>query len=802
VDRRKQVRLGSKLRMSIACERRLAPLMVAVILAMAAIATAAAWPGIAFAQAGPVIRAVKVKGNSRIEPETIKHYLKLSEGERYDAGKADGSIKALFATGFFSDVRVTLEGNIVIVTVTENALVNRVAFEGNKEVKSETLSQAVQTKPGGTLAPSRVEADVQRILDVYRRQGYYSAQADPKTVELDHNHADLIFEIKEGPETKVTSVNFIGNRSFSDAELRGAISTSESGLLDFLKSGTVYEPDRLNYDRELLRRFYLKNGFADVRVVSAGADMDKDGKGIFVTFSLEEGPRYTFGAVELDITLPSLQKDSLNGRIKGQPGDIYNAELVDKTVEALTLAAAEKGQPFGQVRQRIERDAVRRTISVTYVIEQGPRIHIGRIDIVGNSRTLDPVIRREFRIAEGDPYSKVLVEAGRQRLMKLGYFKDVKVVKEAGNAPDRVNLTIEVQEQQTGQLAFSAGYSSTQGVIGEVSYTERNLMGTGQYLEVKLSGSFSGDGAFTVSWTEPRFLGENIAFGADAFVKNADYTASSGYIVAGYEDFRVGGSLRLAVALDDQLTVGLNYTLMWENVYNVDPNASLAVKQIEGSSVISSVGYSLIYDTRDSKKKPTRGFYFKGTQDLAGAGGDVNYIRSTAELRGYYPVTEDITLAGRTMGGTIMGWGGQGVRVVDAFYKGSETIPGFAPAGIGPRDAATGDALGGTTFYSATAELRFPLPFLPQDLGLSGAVFTSAGTLFGTDAQKFAAAYAAQHGISNTLAVQDTSALRSSAGGSLIWDSPVGGLRVDFAGVISKAPFDKTQVVGFGYQGW
>jgi outer membrane protein insertion porin family len=754
------------------------------------------------AEGGPVIGAVKVTGTSRIEPETVKHHLTFEAGQRYDAHNADDSVKALFATGLFSDVNIALEGTTVIVSVVENPLVNRVVFEGNKDVKSATLTQAVQTKARGTLARSRVQSDVQRILDAYRREGYYGAQVDPKTVELDHNRADLIFEIREGQQTKVAGINFIGNKSFSDATLRGAISTSESGLLDFLKSGTAYDPDRVNYDRELLRHFYWKNGFADMHVISAVADMDRDGKGFFLTFSLDEGPRYTFGAVDLDVTLPSLKAEALRDRVAGQTGDIYNAELVDKTVEALTLAAADRGQPFNQVRPRIERDQVRRTISVTYVIEQGQRIHIDRVDIVGNVRTLDPVIRREFRIADGDPYSKVLVEAGRLRLMRTGYFKDVKITKETGPAPDRVNLKIEVEEQQTGELAFSGGYSTTQGVIGEISYTERNLMGTGQFLEVKLSGSFSGDGAFTVSWTEPHFLDQNLALGVDFFVKNSDYTASSGYVVAGYEDFRVGGSLRLSTALDEHLTVGTNYTLMWDNVYNVDPNASLAVKQIEGSAIISSVGYSLIYDTRDNKKKPTRGFFFKGTQDLAGVGGDVDYIRSQAELRGYYPVTDDITLAGRTMGGTIAGWGGQNVRVVDAFYKGSETIPGFAPAGIGPRDAATGDALGGNTFYSATAELRFPLPFVPTDLGLSGAVFTSAGTLFGTDATKFAAAYAKQHGISNTLAVQDTSALRSSAGGSLVWDSPVGALRVDFAGVLSKAPFDKTQVVGFGYSAW
>ncbi len=756
----------------------------------------------AFAADGPAIRAIKVTGTSLTEPETVKSRLTFSEGQSYDVRKADESVKALFATGLYSDVHIKLEGSTVLVSVAENPLVNRVAFEGNKDIKSEDLAKEVQIRARQPLVRARVQVEVQRVLDLYRRQGYYAAQVDPKIIQLDRNRADLVFEIREGPETKVAGINFIGNRSFTGAELRGVVSISETGLLDFLKSGTAYDPDRINLDRELLRRFYLKNGYADMRVLSATADTDKDGKGFFITFSIEEGPRYTYSAVELEVRLGILNASALRAKIASQPGDIYNTDLAEKTIEELTLAAAKMGEPFAQVRPRIERDPVRHTIALTYVVEAGSRIFVGRIDIVGNDRTLDTVIRREFRIAEGDAYSKVLVEAARQRLLKLGYFKDVKIAKEPGPAPDRVNLTVAVQEDKTGQLAFNAGYSTSQGVIGEVSYSERNLMGTGQSLEVKLSGSFSGDGLFQVGWTEPHFLDTNLAFGVDVFVKNSDYTQSSGYAVAGYEDFRAGGDIRLSALLADNLTVGTNYSLTWENVYNVDPNASLAVKQIQGTAVISSVGYSLIYDTRDSKKKPTRGFYFKGTQDLAGVGGNVDYLRSTAEARAYYPVTQDIVLAGRTMGGTIGGWGGQSVRVVDAFYKGGETIPGFAPAGIGPRDASTGDALGGTTFYSATAELRFPLPFLPSELGLSGAVFTSAGTLFGTNAQTAAATYAKQHGVTNTLAIQDSSALRSSAGGSIVWDSPVGALRVDFADVISKAAGDKTQVVNFGYSGW
>ncbi len=780
-----------------------AGLALGAFLAFAALTgTAFLWPPGAYAQSGPIIREIRVTGAQRVDAETVRHYLTLKPGQPYDAAKAGESIKALFATGLFRDVHIKLQGSAVAVEVAEAQLINRVAFEGTKEVSSDTLSKEVRLKASSLFTAARAQADVQRILEAYRRQGHYAAQVDAKIVELDHNRVDLIYEIQEGPETKVAGINFIGNRSFSDAELRGAVSTTESGLLDFLKSSSIYDPDRLNLDRELLRRFYAKNGFADMRVVSAGADADQEKKGFFLTFVVNEGPRYTFGAVEVETPAGSSNGETLRKRVMGNSGDIYNAELIEKTVEALTISVAEQGMSFGQVRPRVERDPKTRTISVVYVVEQGRRDYIGRIDIVGNVTTRDEVIRREFRIAEGDAYNKAMVERAKQRLMRLGFFKAVTIEKENGPAPDRVNLTVKVEEQPTGELGFAAGYSTANGIIGDVTYTERNLMGTGQYLQVQLTGSVSGSEGLTVSWTEPRFLDRNLSFGVDAFIKNSDYTASAGYTVAGYEDFRVGGSLRFGVPITDEFSVGFNYTLLLDDVYNVDPNASLAVKQIQGTAIISSVGYNLIYDTRNNKKKPTRGFYFKEAQDFAGAGGDVNYVRSTADMRGYYPISDTITLAGRAQGGTIMGWGGQGVRVVDAFYKGGETIPGFQSAGLGPRDAATGDALGATTFYSATAELRFPLPFLPQDLGLSGAVYTAAGSAFGTDAQKFAAAYAAQHGTANTLAVQDSSVIRSAVGASLIWDSPIGPLRADVSDVLTKAPGDKTQVFGFGYSPW
>ncbi|MBT3071483.1 outer membrane protein assembly factor BamA [Rhodomicrobium sp. Az07] len=757
-----------------------------------------------FAQGGGVVRDIKVVGNRRIEPETVKSYLTFTAGQRYDAYKADESLRALFATGLFQDVRITPQGGTVVIAVVENPLINRVAFEGNREVKSDTLSAEVQLKARTMYTRAKVQADVQRVLDVYRRQGYYATQVDAQIIQLDNNRIDLVFEIREGPETKVVGINFIGNLSFSDTELRGVITTSESSFLDFLKPTSVYDPDRFNLDRELLRRYYLRNGYADMRVMSAVADVDREGKGFFLTFTIDEGQQYFFGGVDVESTLPTFAAETVRGNLLTKPGDVYNAELVDRTAERLTVAVAEQGFAFGQVRPRIDRDPVNRTISVTYVVEQGPRIYIERINVVGNYRTEDFVIRREFRVAEGDAYNKIMVDQARLRLLALGFFKNVKVDREPGSAPDRVVLNVAVEEQSTGELSFAAGYSSAEGLLGEVSYTERNLLGTGQYLQVKVTGSQISGGA-EVSWTEPRFLDRNLSFGLDAFARNSDYTSSS-YTDAGYADLKIGGSVRFGFALIDHLWLNTNYTLMSDEVYDVADGSSLAVKQIEGTSVISSVGYSMIYDTRNNRKNPSRGFYFSFAQDVAGIGGDVNYIRSVAEGRGYYPITKQITLVGRAIGGNITGWDDQNVRIVDSFFKGGETVRGFATAGLGPRDKYTDDPVGGKNFWAATAEVRFPLPFIPDDLGFGGAVFADAGSVWGSDAGAYAIQYAnsAKSGCGGDLVAcgykgtYDSNDIRASVGASILWNSPVGPLRADFAYALAKASYDETQVFRFG----
>ena len=758
--------------------------------------------GACFGESSPyaqgVIQDIRVEGNKRVEPETVRSYLTFSTGDAYDPAKVDESLKALFATGLFQDVRIRREGSTIVIVLLENPIVSRVAFEGNREVEDDTLAAEVQLKARAVYTRARVQADVQRILDVYRRQGLYAAQVDPKIINLDNNRIDVVFEISEGPSTKVRAINFIGNSAFSDSQLRYVISTTQTNLLSFLKGTNVYDPDRLNLDRELLRQFYMKNGYADVRIVSATADLDRDGRGFFITFTIEEGERYRFGPIDVESALPSVNVDALRHVILTRTGRVYNAEKVEKTVEALTIEVSQQGYAFGQVRPRFERDEATHTMGIVYTIDEGPRIYIERINIVGNFRTEDNVIRREFRLAEGDAFNRLLVEAARKRLRALGFFKTVDIDTQPGSGPDRVIIVVKVEEQPTGELSFGAGYSTSEGVIGDISITERNLMGKGQYVRLGFSGSLE-RAQVDFSFTEPHFLDRNLAAGFDVFYKEVDFQD-----VASFSQRDAGGDIRLGFPIADNTQLGLRYKFVNEEIFDVSNNASLAVKESAGTSNVSSVGYTVAYDTRNLPQSPTSGIFASFSQDLAGVGGDVNYIRSVADARGYYPITNKLTLVGRVQGGNIEGWGGDDVRMTDLFFKGGETIRGFKRAGIGPRDACedpvTGervrpcskDALGGKVYWATTAELRFPFPFIPDNIGMQGAVFVDAGSLF--DPSDFALNAVAKEGSF----IFNSSQVRLSSGFSIIWQSPLGPLRADIAQALLKADFDKTEIFRFG----
>ncbi len=751
-------------------------------------------PDVAVAQA---IRDIRVVGNQRLTAETVRSYLQFSAGDSFDAGKVDRSLKALFGTGLFADVRIDRDGSGVVVTVRENPVVAQVAFEGNSEIDKDTLMSEVQLKPRTVYTRSRALSDVQRILDIYRRRGLYAASVEPKLIELDQNRVNVVFEINEGKTTKVKSISFIGNRAFTDGQLRDIISTNQAGWFDFLKTNTVYDPDRLSLDRELLRQYYLKNGYADMRVVSANAELERDGSGFIITFSIEEGELYRFGDVRIESRLANLRTETLRGDTLTKPGQYFNASDLEKTVERLTLVVAEQGYPFVRVRPDTDRQVGQRLIHVTYFIEEGPRVYIERINISGNTRTKDHVIRREVRLAEGDAFNPAMVDRAKRRLQALGFFKTVDIKRRPGFAQDRVILDVDVVEQPTGELSFGAGFSTTEGVIGDVSFTERNLFGNGQFVRLKVGGSSTRQ-QVDFSFTEPRFLDRNLAAGFDLFYKDVNQTSTSSF-----KSRKEGGSVRLGFPLSDNLWLNTAYTLSHDDIYYVDTErASLAVRMAQGAAITSALGTALTYDTRNHPRNPNRGVFFQLGPEFAGLGGDVQYVRVQGEGRAYYPIYDKVTLVGRVIGGHIEGWGGQDVRLLDMFYKGGETIRGFGRAGIGPRDGNTRDALGGQNFWAATAEVRFPLPLVPEEMGITGAVFADAGSVFGvSDAVKklpLNSPGKTQIGDKTAIALQDSDSVRSSVGASIMWQSPVGPLRLDYAHVLSKETYDRTQAIRFG----
>ncbi len=753
------------------------------------------------AQSG-AIREIRVVGNRRVEPETVRSYLKFNIGDAYDPGKVDESLKTLFATGLFSDVRIDREASGVVITVVENPVINQVAFEGNREVDKATLEGEVQLKSRSVFTRARAQADVQRILDVYRRQGRFAAAVEPKLIELDSNRVNLVFEVAEGGATKVKAINFIGNRVFSDSQLRDIITTTQSGLFDFLKGTNIYDPDRLSLDRELLRQYYLKNGYADARVVSAGAELDRDGSGFFITFVIDEGEIFNFGSVNLESAVAGVDTQALQHELLTVSGKTFNQSQLDKTVERLTLVVSERGVAFARVRPRAARDATARLINVTYVIDEGPRIYIERINIMGNSRTRDYVIRREFRLAEGDAYNPFMVDKAKKRLQQLGFFKTVEIKRRPGSAPDRVILDVELLEQSTGELSFGAGYSTSEGVIGDVSISERNLLGRGQFLRLRLAGSQERM-QIDLSFTEPRFLDRNLAAGFDLFHKDINLSAANAFRTR-----TTGGAVRVGFPIAENLWLTNSYTLTVSSIYDVQEGASRAIKEAAGDAITSSWGVSLSYDTRNHPKNPTSGYYLATNAEFAGLGGDVQYWRVGAEGRYYYPVTEKITFVARALGGSIGPWGGEDLRLVDLFYKGGETIRGFNRGGFGPRDLLTRDALGGDTFWSVTTEVRFPFPLIPDDLGMSGAVFADAGSLFGAGAgAKKLDGHCGEAPDINPVSgvysykgvcLADSASVRASAGVSLLWNSPMGPLRLDIAKALKKESYDTEQLVRFG----
>jgi outer membrane protein insertion porin family len=738
---------------------------------------------------GPIIRDIQVRGTQRIEPGTVLSYMSIRPGDPYDEQVVDRSLKSLFATGLFADVKINWNGSVLTINVVENPIINRVVFEGESKVSEKDLTKEVQLKPRMVFTRAKVQADVQRIIELYRRNGKFAATVDPEIIQRPQNRVDLIFSINEGPTTGVARISFIGNKVFDDDTLKSQIATEESEWWKFLSSNDNYDPDRLTFDREQLRRFYLKNGYADFRVVSAVAELTPDREDFYITFTVDEGPIYTFGKVVINSKIKELYPASLRPLIPIVEGKTYNAELIDKSIDALTNAAGTKGYAFAEIHPRIARNRANHTINVVFDIDQGPRVYIEKINITGNTRTLDKVIRREFRLVEGDAFNRVLVDRSRTRIRSLGFFKDVDIKPVPGSQPDRTVLNVNVTEQSTGELQLGVGYSSTSSFVGQFSYTERNLFGRAQYLRASISLSSISKEA-VLSFTEPYFLDRPLSAGFDI------YKILTNFQQATYQSDTDAIGLRLGFPTSEYGSVGLRYTFRIDTITPFS-NSPSAILLASGTEDTSSIGYTYAYNTLDDPLKPRRGLTFQISQDFAGLGGNLKYLRTQGAFSYRRPVLWDefvLTFSGNA--GYINGYDGQHVRLNERFFRGGDTFRGFQIAGVGPRELFAGhnSALGAEAYAIGTIDLRLP-DFLPADYGISASLFTDFGT---------AGHIASQPGLKTcgqvgprTPCIVDNMGLRASGGVAIGWKSPFGPVEIDLGVPYIKQSYDKGEIIRF-----
>lgn len=751
---------------------------------------------------------IVVQGSGRVDAETVRAYF-YNNGEPLTQAKIDEGVAGLRASGLFRDVRVSRSGGRLIVNVSENAVLNRVVFEGNKKIKSDVLASEVQSRPRGPFSREVVQADVQRIYEMYRRMGRFDVSVDPKTIDSSNGRVDLVFEIVEGKKTAVKSIEFVGNRAYSSGRLKDVITTAESGIMSILKNNDIYDPDRINADQELLRRFYLRNGYADFRIVSAQAEFVQDKGGFVITIVVDEGEQYRFGTVDVVSNIPGIESSQIRSGVHMSSGSVYNVELVDKSLEDISLLSARRGYAFAQVRPRGERDAANRLVNIAFVVEEGPRVYIERIQVRGNSRTQDHVVRREFDVAEGDAYNRVLIDRAERRLKMLNYFKNVRISSEPGSAPDRVVVNVDVEDQSTGEFSIGGGYVTNEGFIAEASVTERNFLGRGQY--VRLGGQLGArTTSVTFSFTEPYFLDYRLSAGFDIYHRRVNNS-----VVQVFDSTTTGGTLRVGLPVTDNITFMVRYNAYAQYIniqsayvdcvgaYTVaclgNGEASMALRQLnDRTRFVSMIGYSLNYNTLDSSTNPSRGITAEFRQDFAGVGGDAQFLRTEADFRYYREIFSEYIGMIRLQGGHILSLNGSPLAAVDQYFKGPEVVRGFSSNGLGPRDIATvsaakliPDSIGGTTYWGASAEVTFPLSFMPKDFGMRGAIFADAGAVFGYNA------ITTLNGLNVNLDGSADHIVRSSVGLGILWASPFGPIRFDYAFVLSKGTYDQVQAFRF-----
>lgn len=724
------------------------------------------------------VQKIEITGAQRIEESTIASYMDLKVGDTVDNVTADRVLKNLFATGLFADVKVANANGTVRINVVENPIINQIAFEGNDEIEDSELLAEIQMRQRQVFTRPKVQSDVSRLYQVYRRQGRFSVDVQPKIITLDQNRVNLVFEIQEGEVTKIQSIRFVGNKEYSDSKLRSVMSTKEKAWYRFISNSDRYDPDRLSYDQELLRNFYLSQGYADFQVLSAVAELSNDKENFFLTLTLEEGQRYKVAETEIISHIRNLDVENVRETISIDNGDWYDADKVKTVVEKMTDRLGDMQFAFVDVRPDIIKNRDESLISITFVINETPRVFVERVNVNGNIRTLDKVLRREMEIVEGDPFNRSKVAKSERNVKNLDFFETVDVDVVQGSAPDKTVVNVNVQEKSTGELSIGAGFSSTDGPLADLSIRERNLLGKGQdlLLSTAIAGSKS---EINLSFTEPYFLDRDLSAGFDVFHVTRDLQDESSF-----DQTRTGGGLRIGYPLSENWRQSLRYSLENNDITDVDSDASRFIRDQEGKRLTSAISQRLFYDTRDSRVFPTSGMSYWLDTEVAGLGGDARYVSAKTGASYYYPLSEQwvVNVLGET--GIVEGYSDTDVEINERFFLGGSTLRGFERSGVGPRDSSTNDSLGGNLFYRGSVEMSFPVG-LPKELGIKGHTFTDFGTLYNID--------------ETGSDILDESSIRASAGVGVSWISPFGPIRLDVAVPYAKEDYDEEEKFRFDF---
>ncbi len=778
-----------------------------------------------------VVSTVTVRGNTRMSADTVRSFVTVEPGKSFSNGDIDDSVKALFATGLFADVSIYQSGSALIVEVDENATINQIFFEGNKRLKDGPLSGMVRSQARGIFSPDTISTDVDAIREAYSRVGRADVVVSSEVVPLSNNRVNIVYRVDEGGKTKIRSLTFVGNTAIGTQRLKEVISTKQSNLLSWLKNDDIYDPGKLSSDEEKLRRYYFNNGYADFQILSSSAVLDEVANEYNITITVDEGNKYVFGNVSIESTLPGVESDSLYNKLETVSGKTYSAGKVENSIIALTEEVATRGFAFVEVVPRGDRNFETGTIDIIYLVDQGSRVYVEKINILGNDMTRDYVIRREFDMSEGDAFNQVFIQRTKKRLEALDLFESVDITTRGGQSSDRVVVNVRVVEKASGEFSIGGGYSSSSGALAQVSFTEKNFMGRGQLL--RISGNFgSEEQTYRFSFTEPYFLGYRMSAGFDLAqtTNNSNDTTS-------YGTESTTGIIRFGIPLKENTGISLFYSYA-DTSTNIsdslldpaDPLVPVPVPSLTMADTIqgnranelsaalappnsptdwmrSGFGYALNYTTIDSRLVPREGVGFEITQTAFGAGGDATYLKTEAKAIAYATLSEEADFVGmvRARAGALTTFGDDGFRTLDNFFQGSKQIRGFDNNGFGPRDPITGDALGGQYYWNATAEINFPAPFLPESFGIRGAVFADAGSLWGVDdngvnAIKTANAAAnAGAGLNSSQMDQILgNDIRASVGASIIWNSPFGPLRFDYAEPIIQQKQDEIRQFNFG----